>query len=305
MKKKKAAGLRKKPTVRAKSKGKATRKPNKSGRSSCDFSVDENIPGAKPRAAPLDVGLTVGATRSRWVNLGADSRGSNSAHLGDSEKRVAAHKVQLDEQAREIAEVAEEERRRLGRQLHDTLSQQLTAIGVIAATLREQREMSPGQLEIFDQLEAGIQEAKRQTRAFIRGLFPVDVDALGFHVAVSELAKETSSIFRVTCRVEVDGGAAIQDDFVAAQLYLIAREAVQNAARHAKASEIVVRMDDGDGARLVIEDDGQGLPEGAEDKDGMGLRIMHYRSGLIGGKLKIESREGRGTRVVLQMRMPK
>jgi signal transduction histidine kinase len=217
------------------------------------------------------------------------------------EKDVAERTALLDKQAREMAEITEQERQRLGRELHDSLSQQMTAIGVLADTLREQLSPRGPQTEVIDRLEGGIEEAKRQIRAVIKGLFPVDVEANGLGGALEDLAKETSSIFRVTCRFEGDGADSIHDNFTATQLYLIAREAVQNAARHSKAAEIVVRLREADGVRLVVEDDGHGLPQRAVETDGMGLRIMHYRSGLIRGKLKIESLEGHGTRITLQM----
>jgi two-component system CheB/CheR fusion protein len=215
------------------------------------------------------------------------------------EKDVAERTAQMEKQARELVDLAEKERRQLGRELHDTLSQQLTAIGMLAATLKE-----PGasQSEAVERLEASIDEAKRQIRAMIKGLFPVDVDAEGLRVALDDLVRETGSIFRVPCRFEHDGGVLVADNFTATQLFLIAREAMQNAARHATAGQIVVRLEDTDGIRLSVEDDGKGLARNSEDGAGMGLRIMRHRSELIGGKLQLNSLDGRGTRVSVHVR---
>jgi two-component system, LuxR family, sensor kinase FixL len=221
--------------------------------------------------------------------------------IGESIVEATRADPKLYRQTREVAALAEQERQRLGRQLHDTLSQQLTAIGVLVATLKQQQGGSSPHAELTERLETCVEEARRQVRALIHGLFPVDVDAHGLQIALEELARETTSIFRISCRFEPDGRLPIIDNFSATQLYLIAREAVQNAARHAKPSHVVIRLQDSDGIRLSVEDNGQGLPEKDESGSGLGLRIMQHRSDLLGGKLQIESREGLGTRVLLHV----
>jgi two-component system CheB/CheR fusion protein len=218
------------------------------------------------------------------------------------EKDVAERTAVVDSQARELVDMAETERRQLGRELHDTLSQQLTAIGVMAATLKDPSASPPAQAEAVERLETSIDEAKRQIRAMIRGLFPVDVDADGLRVALDYLVREIESIFRVTCRFEHDDNVAVAENFTATQLFLIAREAIQNAARHSQARHIVVRLEERDGIRLSVEDDGKGLAKDSTDGDGMGLRIMRHRSELIGGKLQLTSLDGRGTRVSVHVR---
>jgi two-component system CheB/CheR fusion protein len=222
-----------------------------------------------------------------------------SAHL---EKDVARRTIQLEQLAHEMADITEQERQRMGRQLHDTLGQQLTAIGVLAATLKDHHSGEPARAEVLEKLDTSIEEAKRQIRALSKGLFPVDVDAQGLRIALEELAKEIASIFRISCRFECDAGVSIEDNFTATQLFLIAREAVQNAARHAQATQVVIKLDDSDGIRLSVEDNGRGLPEKIDVSAGMGLRIMRHRSDLIGGKLQLESQGGRGTRVLLHLR---
>jgi signal transduction histidine kinase len=217
------------------------------------------------------------------------------------ERDVAKRTVQIEELGREMADLGEQERQHLGRQLHDTLGQQLTAIGVLAATLKEHQHHDPAEAEVFEKLDASIEEAKRQVRSLSKGLFPVDVDAEGLRIALEELAKEITAIFRISCRLECDGTVSIEDNFTATQLFLIAREALQNAARHAKATQLTVKLDDVDGIRLSVEDNGRGLAKDVEAGGGMGLRIMRYRSELIGGKLQFEALDGRGTRVLLHV----
>jgi two-component system CheB/CheR fusion protein len=222
-----------------------------------------------------------------------------SAHL---EQDVAKRTAQLEELAHEMADLTEQERQRLGRQLHDTLGQQLTAIGVLAATLKGHHRRVPAEAEaVAEKLDASIEEAKRQIRSLSKGLFPVDVDAQGLRIALEELAKEITSIFRIACQFECDDSVPIEDNFTATQLFLIAREAVQNAARHAKATQLTIKLHDTDGIWLSVEDNGRGLPKDVEGGGGMGLRIMRHRSDLIGGTLQVESLDGRGTRVLLHV----
>jgi two-component system sensor kinase FixL len=221
-----------------------------------------------------------------------------STHL---EQDVANRTAQLEDLAHEMADLTEQERQRLGRQLHDTLGQQLTAIGVLAATLKDHHRQEPSEAEVFEKLDASIEEAKRQIRSLSKGLFPVDVDAHGLRIALEELAKEVTSIFRIPCQFVCDGSVPIDDNFTATQLFLIAREAVQNAARHAKASQLTINLHDTDGIWLSVEDNGRGLPKDVGGSGGMGLRIMRHRSDLIGGQLQFESINGRGTRLLLHL----
>jgi two-component system CheB/CheR fusion protein len=222
-------------------------------------------------------------------------------YSGHLEQDVAQRTSQLEDLAHEMADLTEQERQRLGRELHDTLGQQLTAIGVLAATLKEHHPSEPAGAEVFEKLNTSIEEAKRQMRSLSKGLFPVDVDAQGLRIALDELAKEITSIFRIPCRFECDGATPIDDNFTATQLFLIAREALQNAARHANASQLVVQLEDGDRIRLSIDDNGHGLPKDVDAATGMGLRIMRHRSELIGGTLELSSQNGRGTRVLLHV----
>jgi len=91
----------------------------------------------------------------------------------------------------------------------------------------------------------------------------------------------------------------LADINVATQLYRIAQEAVTNAVRHGKARHVSICLDSADDEIvLTITDDGTGLPENARAGNGMGLRIMAYRAGMIGATFHIERLSDlNGTRV--------
>ncbi len=222
------------------------------------------------------------------------------------ENDVAQRTNQLEQLAYEMADLTEQERQRLGRALHDTLGQQLTAIGVLAATLKDHEGNERTAAELSEKLDTSIDEAKRQIRALSKGLFPVDVDSEGLRIALEELAKETTSIYRISCRCECETAPPVENNFTATQLFLIAREATINAARHADATQLLIKLEEADGAlRLSVEDNGAGLPKDVAGNAGMGLRIMRHRAELIGGTLQFDSTPGRGTRVILKLKSAK
>jgi signal transduction histidine kinase len=132
-----------------------------------------------------------------------------------------------------------------------------------------------------------------------RGLAPVTLNDESLCEALEQLAEEMTGMYGVSCEVaECDDLSALGQK-TKEQLYLIAREAVNNAARHAQAGRVTVRLIGGEsGWKLCVEDDGKGL-SGAQQPagEGMGIRIMRHRAGLIGAKFTMSSTPGRGTRV--------
>ena len=135
--------------------------------------------------------------------------------------------TELREVEKRLAELADHERQRLGRELHDSLGQQISGIALLAETLHEQSPAGP-QDEVVSKLKNITDEAKNQLRSFIKGLVPVDVDAEGLRVALDELARETTDRHELQCRFECHDEVSLDDNFVATQLFLIAREAVHN-----------------------------------------------------------------------------
>ena len=91
----------------------------------------------------------------------------------------------------------------------------------------------------------------------------------------------------------------IQDNAVATHLYRIAQEALHNAIKHGHATNVSITLESsGDHAALTILDDGSGLPAGSSSTQGMELRIMSYRAGMISGRLSLGRAKGKGTKVL-------
>lgn len=206
-----------------------------------------------------------------------------------------AHKERLE---KEVLEISEREQRRIGQDLHDGLCQHLTGIALLSRSLQQKlgAQASPETdcaVRITGLLNEGIDQVRRVTR----GLHPVPDEPTGLTLALQDLASAVGHSGAIACRLECPDPVPIPDRTAATHLYRIAQEAVQNAIRHARPSNIVVRLGaDEDSIRLAVIDDGVGLPAHRGGK-GMGLEIMNYRARTIGAQLSVEPAAPRGTAV--------
>jgi PAS domain S-box-containing protein len=195
----------------------------------------------------------------------------------------------------EILSVSDREQQRLGQELHDGLCQHLTAVAFmarsIAVRLRDHRVVDAADIERVAEL---VNKAAVDTRNLSRALHRVDVDAAGIIPALRDLVDR--EIWRTSCRLEVKPSFRIDDDAQAAHLYRIAREAVINANKHARARQITVRLERfRQGMVLRVIDDGIGFPKNLKPQQGLGYHIMNYRAQLMGGRLEIDSPQSGGT----------
>jgi PAS domain S-box-containing protein len=203
-----------------------------------------------------------------------------------------------------ILEIGDEERQRIGLDLHDSLGGHLTGLALLgqglANTLTRQ-----GRREslIARELVQGVNEAVAQTRSIARGLCPVGLGKLGLASSLEEYAGTVSKLLRVECRLETRGKVRVRDESVVSHLYRIVQEAVNNAVRHGKARRIRIHLTQRRGELcLRVRDNGRGLPHDVEKARGMGLRTMRYRADVIGARMEISSPAGKGT--LISCRLP-
>jgi PAS domain S-box-containing protein len=200
----------------------------------------------------------------------------------------------------EMLDISEKERRALGQDLHDGLCQHLSGLALMAETLAfKMREKGiVEEANKIDGLTKLIRSAAGQARAVAKGLHPVDVDANGLVAALRDLAARHSAADTVRCQLRCARPVPLQDNNVALHLYRIAQEAVVNALKHAGAKEIVIDLSTSKNQiDLSVTDDGEGMPPNTKPNGGMGMHLMHYRAGVIGGTLSVE-RSGTGGTVV-------
>jgi len=207
---------------------------------------------------------------------------------------------------REILDVSEEERRRIGQDLHDGLGQMLTGIGLLCQELarhldEENHERADDMVEITEH----VKKADQRARTLSHGLIPVDVEPNGLVEALRRLAAEVEQAFDVECRFQEVGTVRIRNSTVTTHLYHIAQESLNNATRHASPDFICVTLAaESESLRLMVEDDGVGFEAETPGEEGMGLRTMQYRARLIGGTLDIDSQPGDGTVVTCTVPHP-
>lgn len=206
----------------------------------------------------------------------------------------------------EIVEIASLEQRRIGQDLHDTVCQELTALSIqiadLAKTLHHDNE---GVVKLVEALGRGLKRCNAALRNIMNGLPTVPVEISGLVEALAKLAEQIQEESKVNCLFDCPVPVTLIDNHVATHLYLIVREAVHNAIKHAAPRNVQIRLEADEFLRLCVQDDGIGI---SEDKliereiQGLGLRIMRNRASIIGAMLSIERIEPTGTRVLCNLR---
>jgi len=207
---------------------------------------------------------------------------------------------------REILDAGERERRRIGRDLHDSLGQLLTGTALAGQAVHE-RLASSGSAEATGvaRMVSLVEEAIELTRSLSHGLDPVEVEGGGLAEALRKLVATTTTLATTRCEYRGAESIAIEDSAIATHLYRIAQEAITNAIKHGHAANIVVDLARQDhGLRLTVRDDGVGIPEPQRRNPGMGLRVMAHRAAVMGGRFEVRREGPRGTRVVCDMPSP-
>jgi PAS domain S-box-containing protein len=202
---------------------------------------------------------------------------------------------------REVTEASTYEQERIGQEIHDGLGQKLTALSLLAVSLkRELARQGVPNSSILDELIEHLQDATGEARALSRGLAPVPLTEKGLADALGKLAQDMEAATGVVCRFESRRlyPSTLEHRSTAMQLYRIAQEAVHNAIKHGHPRTIVVSLGQtGRCPELTISDDGDGFRPDDEVADGLGLRIMRYRTAIIGGEFSVQSEPGKGTLV--------
>lgn len=205
---------------------------------------------------------------------------------------------------RQILEISDREQARIGQDIHDGLCQQLVSLAFDANALERQlaakhQPETATAKRIADLLDRAITEARQLSR----GLFPIRLETEGLLPALEELARTARERFGVECRLESPERMAIHDRAIATHLYRIAQEAVSNAVKHARPHCVTIQLRPlSDGLELRVVDDGCGLAATSLRKAGsMGLHIMEYRAGAIGGALHLASGVQGGTVVICRL----
>jgi signal transduction histidine kinase len=189
------------------------------------------------------------------------------------------------------------ERRRIARDLHDGLAQELSFIVGRAARALEQEPRSMNARQIASAAERALDESRRVIATLTR---PLDEP---LEVVLAQAVKDVADRVGTIAALSMDAGVEVTPD-VREALVRIAREAVTNAARHGNAGLIRVELENGNGVRLRIADDGTGFDAAAptlRPKGGFGLISMAERALAIGATFRVISSHGAGTTVEVKL----
>jgi PAS domain S-box-containing protein len=218
---------------------------------------------------------------------------------------LAIENARLHEQAREAAIM--EERARLARELHDSVTQALFSMTLLAEA--GQRLARAGDLErvqaYLGRLGETSQQSLKEMRLLVYELRPLALESVGLAGALQHRLDAVEARAGVEARLLVEGAyqapPAMEED-----LYRIAEQALNNTLKHAAATAVTARLR-GENGRLTLEviDNGCGFdPEAVKDKGGQGLMSMHERASRIGGVLAVLSTPGQGTTIRVEVEIP-
>ncbi len=246
--------------------------------------------------------------------IGADPTGPEDAWFTEWDQQLietlAAHaalavaNAQRTERTRELS--VAEERARMARELHDSVTQTLFSLTLAAesAALAAGAGPDPALAEQLDRVRELARTGLDEMRSLVGTLRPADVDADGLAGALRKRVHLLRRVHDVRLSLSTRGPARLQDRTVEREVLRVASEALANALQHAAASAIDVTLDTGgDVVRLVVADDGAGFDLAAtlRASQRLGLTSMRERAEALGGTLHVDTAPGAGTRVTLEV----
>jgi PAS domain S-box-containing protein len=200
----------------------------------------------------------------------------------------------------EVLNIADKEKERLGRELHDGLCQTLAGISALSTTLSKKlcSSTEPSASVAAGEIAKLLTDAISEARSLAHGLGPLNMGSVGLDGALDKLALNVQQLFHVSCSFQCEHPFRTLSHEVGAQLFRITQEAVNNAVTHGRATRIEIILSKINGTGLLcVEDDGVGISKAAANLDGIGLHTMAYRARLIGASLKVQPRTECGTSV--------
>lgn len=195
---------------------------------------------------------------------------------------------------KEVLEATENERRHIGRDLHDSLGQKLLGVGfLIKALQQELATQGLPQAAEAERIVTLINDALTQSRRLAKGLYTLELESNDLASAVNHLVDDVRSTSGVACEFHGSGPFIVSDKAIAMHVFRIVQEALNNAVKHSQGRKVDVSF--ASHGVITISDDGVGIPETALEAEGMGLKVMRYRANMVGASLDIQRGAEGGT----------
>jgi PAS domain S-box-containing protein len=221
---------------------------------------------------------------------------------------VTVEDITAEVQRRSEAEAIDAERHRIAHEVHDGVAQSLAGLRFKSALWHHLANSAPpGMRAALNELQAVLTAAIVDLRRAIFALRPVDLEALGFFPALTQLVRDFGDHNQLAARLEVAGPQEALPDVYELPLYRVIQEGLSNIGQHAGARSVLVRlMVDAAGSAVVsVRDDGRGFDPGqlgpVDQAGHFGLRQMRERILDLGGTLDIRSAVGQGTELLITL----
>jgi signal transduction histidine kinase len=245
-------------------------------------------------AFPLTTDAGVVAVVAGFISPALASRLQLQRVLAGLTKMLRPEALQLDTALLFSAvrsDATADERRRLAREVHDGVAQDIASLGYLVDDLQESAT-SEAQAQLFGTLRSEITSVVAELR---RSVFSLRNEATGsLGAGIGELARHVTTVTGIPVHLSIDEGPTRLRAEVEAELLRITQEAMNNAVKHAQPHSIRVQCTvKAPSAEVVVTDDGRGLGPGRHDSHG--LRIMHERAQLIGASITLENGDRGGT----------
>ncbi|MED3562861.1 sensor histidine kinase [Bacillus xiapuensis] len=251
---------------------------------------------------PAEVKIKPSITEVQTIANRIEKIGKQMSEQAKLSQRLATEKVE-DQESR-IQEIIEQERNRLARELHDSVSQQLFAASMMMSAINETKNFSEDDREgkQLKMVEEMIHQSQLEMRALLLHLRPIALKNKTLQEGIEELLVELSMKVSMDIKWKVESFSL--DKGVEDHLFRILQESVSNTLRHAKAGKLEVLLIKRDDLVIMrVVDDGVGFEVNDETKAGSyGMQNMHERAVEVGGTLKVVSMKNKGTR--LEVKVP-
>jgi PAS domain S-box-containing protein len=229
---------------------------------------------------------------------------ANESLRSEMDERRRAERARTELLAR-LVFAQEDERRRIAREMHDQFGEQLTSLSRGIAALKDASGHLPELTDRVNALESIAQQLDQDVDHLVWELRPTALDDLGLRAALANYVQDWSKRVGIAAQLHTWG---LLDERLASEvettLYRIAQEALNNVAKHARATKVDIILERRpEHVLLIVEDDGAGFDQAdtAGGRRGFGLLGMQERAALIGASLQIESEPGKGTTILVRM----